>query len=122
MLPWYKVNNDVTANIELCSSKYMQHCVDTGFCILSSLCRVDSGYRSAMSVQSSLVMHPINAYGTDKQREKYLPKLGDCISDMCRSDGNGRIYVCLPHLVTKICDYYVLSPVAYFPIRFRASS
>jgi glutaryl-CoA dehydrogenase len=37
--------------------------------------RVDSGYRSAMSVQSSLVMHPIFAYGTEAQREKYLPKL-----------------------------------------------
>ncbi|EPJ48392.1 MAG: acyl-CoA dehydrogenase [Osedax symbiont Rs1] len=37
--------------------------------------RVDSGYRSAMSVQSSLVMHPIYAYGTDQQRQKYLPKL-----------------------------------------------
>ncbi|MGO1491128.1 MAG: acyl-CoA dehydrogenase [Psychrobacter sp.] len=36
---------------------------------------VDSGYRSAMSVQSSLVMHPIYAYGTEEQREKYLPKL-----------------------------------------------
>ena len=37
--------------------------------------KVDSGYRSAMSVQSSLVMHPINAYGTEDQRQKYLPKL-----------------------------------------------
>jgi len=37
--------------------------------------RVDSGYRSAMSVQSSLVMHPIFAYGTNEQRHKYLPKL-----------------------------------------------
>jgi glutaryl-CoA dehydrogenase len=37
--------------------------------------RVDSGYRSAMSVQSSLVMHPIYAYGTEAQREKYLPRL-----------------------------------------------
>ncbi len=37
--------------------------------------RVDSGYRSAISVQSSLVMHPINAYGSVAQREKYLPKL-----------------------------------------------
>lgn len=37
--------------------------------------RVDSGYRSAMSVQSSLVMYPIDAYGTDAQREKYLPRL-----------------------------------------------
>tara|TARA_A100000164_G_scaffold379993_1_gene426043 strand:- start:751 stop:1935 length:1185 start_codon:yes stop_codon:yes gene_type:complete len=37
--------------------------------------RVDSGYRSAMSVQSSLVMHPIYTYGTEAQREKFLPKL-----------------------------------------------
>ena len=37
--------------------------------------RVDSGYRSAMSVQSSLVMHPIYAYGSEAQRRKYLPKL-----------------------------------------------
>ena len=37
--------------------------------------RVDSGYRSAMSVQSSLVMHPIYSYGTEEQRAKYLPKL-----------------------------------------------
>jgi glutaryl-CoA dehydrogenase len=37
--------------------------------------RVDSGYRSTMSVQSSLVMYPIHAYGTEAQREKYLPKL-----------------------------------------------
>ena len=36
---------------------------------------VDSGYRSAMSVQSSLVMHPIHAYGSEAQRQKYLPKL-----------------------------------------------
>jgi glutaryl-CoA dehydrogenase len=37
--------------------------------------RVDSGYRSAMSVQSSLVMHPIYAYGSEEQRRAYLPKL-----------------------------------------------
>jgi glutaryl-CoA dehydrogenase len=37
--------------------------------------RVDSGYRSMLSVQSSLVMYPIYAYGDDAQREKYLPKL-----------------------------------------------
>ena len=36
---------------------------------------VDSGYRSAMSVQSSLVMHPVHAYGTEEQRREYLPKL-----------------------------------------------
>lgn len=37
--------------------------------------RVDSGYRSALSVQSSLVMYPIFAYGSEEQRQKYLPKL-----------------------------------------------
>jgi glutaryl-CoA dehydrogenase len=37
--------------------------------------RVDSGYRSSLSVQSSLVMYPIYAYGTEAQRQKYLPKL-----------------------------------------------
>jgi glutaryl-CoA dehydrogenase len=43
--------------------------------------RVDSGYRSAMSVQSSLVMHPIYTYGTQAQRERWLPKLatGDLV-------------------------------------------
>ncbi|MCP4821527.1 MAG: acyl-CoA dehydrogenase, partial [Shimia sp.] len=37
--------------------------------------RIDSGYRSMMSVQSSLVMYPIYAYGSEEQRMKYLPKL-----------------------------------------------
>lgn len=43
--------------------------------------RIDSGYRSAMSVQSSLVMHPINEYGTEEQKTKYLPGLatGDLV-------------------------------------------
>jgi glutaryl-CoA dehydrogenase len=43
--------------------------------IARELERVDSGYRSSMSVQSSLVMYPIFAYGTEAQRRKYLPKL-----------------------------------------------
>jgi glutaryl-CoA dehydrogenase len=43
--------------------------------ITRELERVDSGFRSAMSVQSSLVMHPIHAYGTEAQRQKYLPPL-----------------------------------------------
>lgn len=42
--------------------------------------RVDSGYRSTMSVQSSLVMHPIYAYGSEEQRQKYLPQLGEKLS------------------------------------------
>ena len=37
--------------------------------------RVDSGYRSALSVQSSLVMHPIHAYGSEDQRQRFLPRL-----------------------------------------------
>ncbi len=37
--------------------------------------KIDSGYRSALSVQSSLVMHPINEWGSEDQKEKYLPKL-----------------------------------------------
>jgi glutaryl-CoA dehydrogenase len=45
--------------------------------------RVDSGYRSAMSVQSSLVMYPIYAYGTEAQRMKYLPKLASGESIGC---------------------------------------
>lgn len=40
--------------------------------------RVDSGYRSTASVQSSLVMHPIYEFGTEAQKEKYLPRLGRC--------------------------------------------
>jgi len=43
--------------------------------IARELERVDSAYRSAISVQSSLVMHPIHAYGTDAQKDRYLPKL-----------------------------------------------
>ena len=43
--------------------------------IARELERVDSGYRSTLSVQSSLVMHPIYAYGSEAQKQKYLPKL-----------------------------------------------
>ena len=43
--------------------------------IANAVERVDSGYRSAMSVQSSLVMYPIYTYGSEEQREKYLPSL-----------------------------------------------
>ncbi len=45
--------------------------------------RIDSGYRSMMSVQCSLVMYPIYAYGTQKQRQKYLPKLASGESIGC---------------------------------------
>ncbi len=54
-------------------------CSDTSYVsyglIAREIERVDSGYRSALSVQSSLVMHPIYAYGSEEQRIKYLPKL-----------------------------------------------
>ena len=42
--------------------------------------RVDSSYRSAMSVQSSLVMFPIYEFGSEQQKDKYLPSLGECSS------------------------------------------
>lgn len=45
--------------------------------------RVDSGYRSAVSVQSSLVMHPIHKFGSEEQRQKYLPKLASGESIGC---------------------------------------
>ena len=54
-------------------------CVDMGYVcyglIAREIERVDSGYRSMMSVQSSLVMYPIHAYGNEAQRESYLPRL-----------------------------------------------
>ena len=54
-------------------------CVNMGYVsyglIAREVERVDSGYRSMMSVQSSLVMYPIYAYGTEAQKEKYLPRL-----------------------------------------------
>jgi hypothetical protein len=52
--------------------------------------RVDSGYRSMMSVQSSLVMYPIHAYGSEEQRKKYLPKLASRRMDrLLRPDRTG---------------------------------
>ena len=74
--------------------------------------RVDSGYRSMMSVQSSLVMYPIYAYGSDEQREKYLPKLssGELIGCFgltepdAGSDPGG-----MKTRATKIDDGYVLN-------------
>uniref|UniRef100_A0A2S2NMY8 glutaryl-CoA dehydrogenase (ETF) n=1 Tax=Schizaphis graminum TaxID=13262 RepID=A0A2S2NMY8_SCHGA len=52
--------------------------------------RVDSAYRSALSVQSSLVMHAINAYGTEEQRERYLPRLAtaDLVGSFCLTEPN----------------------------------
>ena len=50
---------------------------------------MDSGYRSTASVQSSLVMHPINEFGTKEQKEKYLPALasGELIGCFVRDRG-----------------------------------
>ena len=45
--------------------------------------RVDSGYRSTASVQSSLVMHPIYEFGTQAQKDKYLPLLGNISIERC---------------------------------------
>src|SRR3972149_1351433 len=53
--------------------------------------RVDSGYRSAMSVQSALVMYPIHAYGDETQRRKYLPRLatGEWVGCFGLTEHNG---------------------------------
>ncbi|PCI52146.1 MAG: acyl-CoA dehydrogenase [Moraxellaceae bacterium] len=54
-------------------------CADAGYVayglVAREIERIDSGYRSMMSVQSSLVMYPISCFGTEAQKEKYLPKL-----------------------------------------------
>ena len=57
--------------------------------LLTKWYRVDSGYRSTASVQSSLVMHPINEFGTKEQKEKYLPALasGELIGCFVRDCG-----------------------------------
>jgi glutaryl-CoA dehydrogenase len=52
-----------------------RYTIHSTFNLSDAFYRVDSGYRSAMSVQSSLVMHPIYAYGTEEQKQKYLPSL-----------------------------------------------
>jgi len=62
---------------EFFDTKIMQEMGELGLLglVAREVERVDSGYRSALSVQSSLVMHPINAYGSEEQKQKYLPKL-----------------------------------------------
>ena len=61
--------------------------------------RVDSGYRSAMSVQSSLVMHPIHAFGDESQRERYLPKLatGEWVGCFGLTEPDHAIWLCKLH-------------------------
>ena len=55
-----------------------------GLVFTAGWAQVDSGYRSAMSVQSSLVMHPINEFGTDEQKEKVACNVqrGSCASGL----------------------------------------
>ena len=64
-----------------------------GSASLTECHRVDSGYRSTASVQSSLVMHPINEFGTKEQKEKYIPPLasGELTGCFVRSCG----FVCM---------------------------
>jgi glutaryl-CoA dehydrogenase len=73
--------------------------------------RVDSGYRSAMSVQSSLVMYPIHAYGTEAQRQKYLPQLasGERVGCFGLTEPNhGSDPGSMQTRARKIADGYVL--------------
>ncbi|MCY4152844.1 MAG: acyl-CoA dehydrogenase [Aestuariivita sp.] len=74
--------------------------------------RIDSGYRSMMSVQSSLVMYPIYAYGSDDQRKKYLPKLasGDWIGCFGLTEVNaGSDPAGMRTIAKKISDGYLLN-------------
>ncbi|KAI9308396.1 glutaryl-CoA dehydrogenase [Cunninghamella echinulata] len=74
--------------------------------------RVDSGYRSAMSVQSSLVMHPINAYGTDAQKEKYLPDLAKGVKIGCfglTEPNHGSDPSSMETTAKKVNGHYVLN-------------
>ncbi|ODO08507.1 glutaryl-CoA dehydrogenase [Cryptococcus wingfieldii CBS 7118] len=74
--------------------------------------RVDSGYRSAMSVQSSLVMHPINEFGTEEQKEKYIPKLatGEYIGAFGLTEPNhGSDPSSMETTATKTADGWVLN-------------
>ncbi|KAI7867115.1 glutaryl-CoA dehydrogenase [Spinellus fusiger] len=74
--------------------------------------RVDSGYRSAMSVQSSLVMHPIYAYGTDAQKEKYLPDLAKGITVGCfglTEPNHGSDPSSMETTARKVNGHYVLN-------------
>ena len=73
--------------------------------------RVDSGYRSAMSVQSSLVMYPIFAYGTEEQRKEYLPKLatGELVGCFGLTEPNhGSDPASMESRAKKVDDGYIL--------------
>lgn len=91
-------------------------CAETSYVayglIASEVERVDSGYRSAMSVQSSLVMWPIHAYGTDYLRDKYLPGLasGELIGCFGLTEPNhGSDPSGMETRVRKDGDHYVLN-------------
>ena len=74
--------------------------------------RVDSGYRSAMSVQSSLAMHPIHAFGTESQRQKYLPKMatGEWVGCFGLTEPNaGSDPAGMQTRARKVSDGYVLN-------------
>ncbi len=80
--------------------------------IIREIERVDSGYRSAMSVQSSLVMYPIYAYGSDTIKDKYLPKLatGDLIGCFGLTEPNhGSDPSSMETKARKEGDYYILN-------------
>ena len=80
--------------------------------IIREVERVDSGYRSAMSVQSSLVMYPIYAFGSDKLKDKYLPKLatGELIGCFGLTEPNhGSDPASMETRARKEGDFYILN-------------
>ena len=79
--------------------------------------RVDSGYRSMMSVQSSLVMYPIEAFGTEEQKQKYLPRLisGDHVGALAMSEaGAGSDVVSMKLRAEKRNDHFRLNGTKYW--------
>mmetsp|Transcript_22842 Transcript_22842/g.50095 ORF Transcript_22842/g.50095 Transcript_22842/m.50095 type:complete len:431 (+) Transcript_22842:50-1342(+) len=74
--------------------------------------RVDSGYRSGMSVQSSLIMHPINLFGSEEQKKKYLPELAQAKLVGCfglTEPGSGSDPASMATVAKEDGDHYVIS-------------
>lgn len=91
-------------------------CVDVGHVSYGLIAReiekVDSAYRSALSVQSSLVMHPINEFGSEEQKQSYLPKLasGELIGCFgCTEPDHGSDPASMVTKATKVDGGYVIS-------------
>lgn len=77
-------------------------------------CRVDSAYRSSMSVQSSLVMWPIYAYGTDEQKERFIRKLGKSALGMKEGSPCCEIKYCGTYHAFYVTKKKIISKIQFF--------